>query len=95
MLVNFYERAATAVLWVAGVLITIPALALFGVLVPVLGIGDPPTIAALVAYAQLPVIRNTYVGLTRTDPAAIEAGTGLGMTASNAFGVSDYRSPCR
>jgi osmoprotectant transport system permease protein len=78
--ITYYERAATAVLWAAGVLLTIPAIALFGVLVPVLGIGNPPTIAALVAYAQLPVIRNTYIGLTRADDAAIEAGTGLGMT---------------
>ncbi|WP_224336890.1 ABC transporter permease [Haloprofundus halobius] len=80
VLISYYERAATVVLWVAGVLMTIPAIAFFGVLVPVLGIGNPPTIAALVAYTQLPVIRNTYIGLTRADDAAIEAGTGLGMT---------------
>lgn len=80
VVISYYERAATVVLWVAGVLMTIPAIAFFGVLVPVLGIGNPPTIAALVAYAQLPVIRNTYIGLTQADDAAIEAGTGLGMT---------------
>lgn len=78
--ISYYERAATPVLWVASVLLTIPAIAFFGILVPVLGIGNPPTIAALVAYAQLPVIRNTYIGLTQADAAAIEAGTGLGMT---------------
>lgn len=78
--ISYYERAATPVLWLASVLLTIPAIAFFGLLVPVLGIGNPPTIAALVAYAQLPVIRNTYIGLTRADAAAIEAGTGLGMT---------------
>jgi osmoprotectant transport system permease protein len=77
--ISYYQRAATAVLWVAGVLLTIPAIAFFGVLVPILGIGNPPTIAALVAYAQLPVIRNTYIGLTQVDAAAVEAGTGLGM----------------
>jgi osmoprotectant transport system permease protein len=80
VVISYHERAATVVLWVAGVLMTIPAIAFFGVLVPVLGIGNPPTIAALVAYAQLPVIRNTYIGLTRADDAAIEAGTGLGMS---------------
>lgn len=80
--ISYYDRAATPVLWVASVLLTIPAIAFFGVLVPVLGIGNPPTIAALVAYAQLPVIRNTYIGLTRADAAAIEAGTGLGMTGT-------------
>lgn len=78
--ISYYERAAKPVLWVASVLLTLPAIAFFGLLVPLLGIGNPPTIAALVAYAQLPVIRNTYVGLTQVDAAAIEAGTGLGMT---------------
>lgn len=78
--ISYYERTATAVLWIASILLTIPAIALFGILVPVLGIGNPPTIAALVAYAQLPVIRNTYLGVTQADAAAVEAGTGLGMT---------------
>lgn len=78
--ISYYDRAAKPVLWVASVLLTLPAIALFGILVPVLGIGNRPTIAALVAYAQLPVIRNTYIGLTQVDAAAIEAGTGLGMT---------------
>ena len=77
--ITYYERAATAVLWGASILLTVPAIAFFGLLVPIMGIGNPPTIAALVAYTQLPVIRNTYIGLTRADAAAIEAGTGLGM----------------
>jgi osmoprotectant transport system permease protein len=85
VLISYYERAATAVLWGAGVLLTLPAIALFGILVPILGIGNPPTVAALVAYAQLPVIRNTYIGLTRADAAAVEAGTGLGMSRFERF----------
>jgi osmoprotectant transport system permease protein len=78
--ISYYERVATVVLWIASILMTIPAIAFFGILVPVLGIGNPPTIAALVAYAQLPVIRNTYLGVTQADADAVEAGTGLGMT---------------
>jgi osmoprotectant transport system permease protein len=78
--ISYNERAATVVLWVASVLLTLPAIAFFGVLVPVLGIGTPPVVAALVCYSLLPIIRNTYLGITQTDPAAIEAGTGLGMT---------------
>ncbi|MWG36826.1 ABC transporter permease [Halomarina oriensis] len=78
--VSLYDRASTPVLWFAGVLLTIPSIALFGVLVPVLGIGAPPVIAALVAYSLLPIIRNTYVGLDRADASTVEAGTGLGMT---------------
>lgn len=80
VLSSYYDRLATVVLWAASILLTLPAIALFGMLVPVLGIGNPPTIAALVVYAQLPIIRNTYVGLTEVDAAAIESGTGLGMT---------------
>jgi osmoprotectant transport system permease protein len=78
--ITLYERASTPVLWFAGVLLTIPSIALFGVLVPVLGIGAPPVIAALVAYSLLPIVRNTYVGLSRADEATVEAGQGLGMT---------------
>ena len=78
--ISYNERAATIVLWIASVLLTLPAIAFFGVLVPILGIGTPPVVAALVAYSQLPIIRNTYLGITQVDPAAVEAGTGLGMT---------------
>jgi osmoprotectant transport system permease protein len=78
--ISYNERAATVVLWIASVLLTLPAIAFFGVLVPILGIGTPPVVAALVGYSLLPIIRNTYLGITQTDPAAIEAGTGLGMT---------------
>ncbi|QZP39574.1 ABC transporter permease [Halobaculum magnesiiphilum] len=79
-LITYNDRAATVVLWLAGVMMTVPSIALFGLLIPTFGIGKPPVIVALVLYSQLPVIRNTYVGLDRIDPAAVEAGTGLGMT---------------
>lgn len=79
-LITYNDRAATVVLWLAGVMMTVPSIALFGLLIPAFGIGKPPVIVALVLYSQLPVIRNTYVGLDRVDPAAVEAGTGLGMT---------------
>jgi osmoprotectant transport system permease protein len=80
ILITFNDAAATVVLWLAGVMMTIPSIALFGLLIPTFGIGAPPVIVALVLYSQLPVVRNTYVGLTQVDEAAIEAGTGLGMT---------------
>jgi osmoprotectant transport system permease protein len=61
-------------------MMTVPSIALFGLLIPIFGIGDPPVIVALVLYSQLPIIRNTYVGLQQVDPAAVEAGEGLGMS---------------
>lgn len=79
-LITYNDRAATVVLWLAGVMMTVPSIALFGLLIPAFGIGKPPVIVALVLYSQLPVVRNTYVGLDRVDQAAVEAGTGLGMT---------------
>jgi osmoprotectant transport system permease protein len=80
VLITFDDRAATVVLWLSGVMMTIPSIALFGLLIPYFGIGQPPVIVALVLYSQLPVVRNTYVGLTQVDEAAVEAGRGLGMS---------------
>lgn len=79
-LITFNDRVATVVLWLTGVMMTIPSIALFGLLIPYFGIGNPPVIVALILYSQLPVVRNTYVGLTEVNPAAVEAGEGLGMT---------------
>src|SRR6058998_1702859 len=68
------------VLDLANVFQTIPSLALFGFLIPVLGIGAWTAIAALIVYALLPIIRNTYTGIAGVDPAVREAGRGMGMT---------------
>lgn len=79
-LITFDRRLATVVIWLAGVMMTIPSIALFGLLIPYFGIGSRPVIVSLVLYSQLPVIRNTYVGLNDVDPAALEAGKAMGMT---------------
>ena len=71
------------VLGVAGVLQTIPSLALFGFLIPapwIGGIGVRTALVALTLYALLPVLRNTVTGITGVDPAIREAGRGMGMT---------------
>jgi osmoprotectant transport system permease protein len=62
---------------------TIPSLALFGFLIPLPflgGIGARTAIVALVVYALLPIVRNTYVGISGIDPAVREAARGMGMT---------------
>jgi osmoprotectant transport system permease protein len=72
-----------SVLGVANVFQTIPSLALFGILIPlpfIGGIGARTAIVALVVYALLPIIRNTYTGIVGVDPAVREAGRGMGMT---------------
>jgi len=76
---------ARPLLALAGVLQTIPSLALFGFLIPlpvVGGIGARIAVIALVLYALLPILRNTYTGILQVDPAVVEAATGLGMTDS-------------
>ncbi len=74
---------ARAALAVAGVLQTVPSLALFGLLIPlplVGGIGARTAVVALVLYALLPILRNTLTGLRGVDPAVREAAVGMGMT---------------
>nr|WP_295931680.1 ABC transporter permease/substrate-binding protein [uncultured Dyadobacter sp.] len=74
------KNAAWLVLGFAGVLQTIPSIALLGFMIPLLGIGALPAITALFLYALLPIIRNTYTGITGVDPAVRESAVGMGMT---------------
>lgn len=74
------KQLASAVLGIAGVLQTIPSVALLGFLIPLLGIGIGPALVALFLYALLPIIRNTFVGITEVSPSVIEAARGVGMT---------------
>lgn len=79
------KRAADLVLYIASIIITIPSIALFGILIPLLstighGIGYLPAVIALILYAQLPIIRNTYTAIMNVDPALREAARGMGMT---------------
>ncbi|SDF51011.1 osmoprotectant transport system permease protein [Limimonas halophila] len=80
------RRVADAVLYVAGMIMTVPSIALFGVMIPILsligqGIGYVPAVIALFLYSQLPIIRNTYTAIDNVDPALREAARGMGMTA--------------
>ena len=77
------QRLKTPVLGVINVLQTVPSLALFGFLLPLPllgGIGASTAIVALVVYALLPIVRNTYVGITTVDSSLVEAARGIGMT---------------
>jgi len=71
------------ILGFANVCQTIPSLALFGFLIPlpfIGGVGARTAIVALVVYALLPIVRNTYTGIANVDPAVREAGRGMGMS---------------
>ncbi|MBU7582975.1 MAG: ABC transporter permease [Nostoc sp. TH1S01] len=83
ILITRQTQLRQPILGIANVLQTVPSLALFGLLIPVPvigGIGVVPAIVALTLYSFLPIIRNTYTGITSVDPAIIEAGRGMGMT---------------
>src|SRR5699024_7208149 len=74
------HRPAEVALTIANIFITIPSFALFGLFIPILGLGFPPTVVALVMYAILPILRNTITGLREVDPAITESARGMGMT---------------
>lgn len=73
------KKIAEPIIQVTAIFQTIPSLALLGLLIPLLGIGFVPAIFALTIYALLPILRNTYTGLTGIDPSLIEAADALGM----------------
>ena len=85
ILITQNKTAADRVLYAAAIMMTIPSIALFGLLIPILsligqGIGYLPAVIALILYSQLPIIRNTYTAVMNVDPALREAARGMGMT---------------
>ena len=79
------QQLADRVINVANILMTIPSIALFGLMLPVLsvvghGLGKVPAVTALVLYSQLPIIRNTYIAIKNVPPAVVNAGRGMGMS---------------
>lgn len=71
------KRLSEIVMNIVMVLQTIPSLALLGLMIPIFGIGRVPAIIALVVYALLPILRNTYTGIQEVDPSLIEVIKGL------------------
>ena len=85
ILITKYETLAKRVINAANIFMTIPSIALFGLMLPMLslfghGLGKVPAVIALVLYSQLPIIRNTYVAIKNVPPAVVNAGRGMGMS---------------
>ncbi|MEK4122514.1 MULTISPECIES: osmoprotectant update ABC transporter permease/substrate-binding subunit OpuFB [Lysinibacillus] len=76
------KKIAESIIGISAVLQTIPSLALLGLLIPLFGIGKVPAIIALVVYALLPILRNTYTGINEVDPSLKEAALAMGMNQS-------------
>ena len=81
VLVYRREQAANVALAITSTFLTIPSLALFGLFIPIFGLGYKPAVVALVMYALLPILRNTVTGLRSVDPAVVESAQGMGMSA--------------
>ncbi len=86
VLINRHEWLAGPLLGIATIVLTLPSIALFGLMIPFFsrfgqGIGPVPAITAVFLYSLLPIMRNTYLALRNVDAGIKEAGTGIGMTS--------------
>ena len=80
ILLTRHKAAAGPVLAIAGTIQTIPGLVMLGFALVLIGIGLLPAVIVLTLYAILPILRNTYTGITEVDKGLIEAARGIGMT---------------
>lgn len=80
VLISEYRRLAPWVMQSNNVLYTIPAISMFGLLIPLSGIGNTTAIIALTIYGLLPMVGNTYAGIRNIDPAVIDAAQGMGSS---------------
>lgn len=82
ILITRVKKLAPFVLGGAGIMQTIPSLAVLGFMIPIFGIGVKTGIAALFLYSLLPIVRNTYTGIMDVDSSTKDAAKGMGMTSS-------------
>lgn len=80
ILISYKRNLNKPILGITSVTQAIPSMALLGFMIPFLGIGTAPAIVVVVLYSLLPIIKNTYTGITNISPATIEAATGIGLT---------------
>ena len=80
ILIYFYSSISQPILYITGLLQTIPSIALLALMIPLFGIGIVPAIVALFLYALLPILRNTAIGLFSVDPQLKKVATGIGLT---------------
>lgn len=80
IVIERWSRASGAVMATTALLLTIPSFALFGLLIPLVGLGYAPTVVGLVVYAMYPILRNTVTGLRSVDSAVIDVAKGMGLS---------------
>lgn len=88
ILISRHKKAANVVLAIVNVIYTVPSISLLGFLIPFTGIGNKTAIIALTVYGLLPIVRNTYTGLTNVDASILEVAEGLGADKKQVmFGI--------
>ena len=80
ILISYKQKLNKPVLGITSVTQAIPSMALLGFMIPFLGIGTAPAIVVVVLYSLLPIIKNTYTGVTNIPQTTIEAAKGIGLT---------------
>ncbi|MGL6108056.1 ABC transporter permease/substrate-binding protein [Romboutsia sp.] len=80
IIISRVKPIAKGVLGFVNIVQAVPSMALLGLLVPILGIGSKPAIFAVVIYSLLPIVKNTYIGLSSIDPVILESANGIGLT---------------
>lgn len=84
-LASYYKPVAAVVLPFAQIMMTVPSIALIGILLPIVGLGFYNGLVALTLYSLLPIIRNTYTGLNEINPSILEAAKGMGLSEKRIF----------
>ncbi|PFO04775.1 ABC transporter permease [Bacillus sp. AFS076308] len=82
ILISNEPKLSKPIIGTTNVIQAIPSLALLGFLIPFIGIGSTPAIVMVVLYSLLPIVKNTYTGLTNIDGDILEAAKGIGLTKS-------------
>jgi len=80
ILISYVKRLSGPIVGVANVIQAVPSMALLGLAIPLLGIGTLPAVVMVIIYSLLPIIKNTYIGISGIDPAMVEAARGIGLT---------------
>ena len=80
VIISEYRKPAQIIMNVINVLYTIPSISMLGFLIPFTGIGDKTAIIAISIYGLLPIVRNTYTGISTIQPFLTEVATGMGST---------------
>lgn len=80
ILISRVSKLRKPILGFVNLVQAVPSMALLGLLIPLLGIGSVPAIFMVVMYSLLPIVKNTFTGLTRIDPTILESAKGIGLT---------------